>query len=553
MRKHLVRMLMVWAVLCVMSAALADATAVPPGEYRSSGALRPIAATLNQKMATRSGPSTRYTELGTYQQSTSIVVYQQEMGSGVPWGMVEFQTKNGLMRAYTGMKRIDVSYDVPWGNTVAVSAQTGSDVVPRRGPGENYASCGQTLPSGTAVQIYHEESGYVMADFNFPGEALMTRAWIPLKYLANYQSTAGSVYVTYTPPPQQAQAVAFNAFSAAGDGTAFVDAYGGLWMMGGNAHGEMGVGSMTSSVISPRQVLTNVVDVELGANFSMALDTSGSVFAWGWNRHGQAGTGNTGTQYVTSPGRIRLGNVVQIAAGDEHGVALISDGTVYAWGRNDRGQLANGTISDVYAPARMNVPGTVVAVAAGGSNTAVILSDGTLWIAGDNTYGQLCQTASQQPGTGFVQTPLRSVRKVALGETHAVALTEEGILYIWGGNAYGQIGDWKIQSTMTPRPMLTGVRQVEAGSHHTLAVTNSGQLYAWGRNDSGQLGDGTMSNIYAPTMVLSDVWMVQTGSAHTVAVKNDGTVWGVGRNADGELGLRNTGTIIRWTQMNPIP
>lgn len=531
-------------------------TGVAWGETRSANALQPIPATLNQKMATRSGPNTRYTELGTFPQSTEIVVFQQEMGNDVPWVMVEFHGDGGLVRAYTGMKRINVNTSVPWGNTVATEALIGMDVTPRRGPGENYASCTKALSAGTKIQVYHEESGYVMADFYYPGDSLQTRAWIPLQYLSGYRSTDTVVQVTN--PPQSGSAPFTNApfltYDAAGNSTAFVDSYGGLWMMGYNEHGEMGAGYKGTDVTSPRRIMTGVADVQLGFYFSMALDYSGNVYTWGWNKNGEIGIGDSQTQYVTSPTRIRLGNVVQIAAGDEHGVALISNGAVYTWGRNARGQLANGTTRDGYTPTQISVPGRVVSIAASDYNIAVILSDGTLWMAGDNSAGQLCKTSSQQAYTGFVQIPLDHVSQVSMGDYHVAAVTDSGSLYVWGSNQYGQVGNWQIQSaTSQPQYVMSGVRQVETGDYHTLALTNSGDLYAWGRNDNGQLGDGTLSNIYSPTLVLRGVWRVDTGYAHTIVVKNDDTVWGVGRNQYGSLGLRNTGNITQWTQIAPIP
>ena len=146
--------------------------------------LKPYTAYLKDKLATRSGPGTNYTELGTYGQNTSIKIYEREIGGSVTWGMVEFRGNGGLIRAYTGMKRIDTDTpDIPWANTATYSAYLGSDCVPRRGPGSEYASCNKTLSAGTRLTLYHEEKGYVMADFYFPGDSKLTRAWIPESYI----------------------------------------------------------------------------------------------------------------------------------------------------------------------------------------------------------------------------------------------------------------------------------------------------------------------------------------------------------------------------------
>lgn len=559
MRKAATGFLVMWMVLCLAATAMADigVAGVLQGSGVPNYVLQPIAATLNQKMSTRSGPSTGYTELGTFQQSTAIVVFEQEMGSGVPWGMVEFQYKGTLMRAYTGMKRIDALGNVPWGNTTATDAITAYDVVPHYGPGDAYAPCSKTLPAGSLIQAFHEESGYVMADFYLPGDSLKTRAWIPVGYLSNYTSsgqtghqTTGTQPVWPTRPGSGASTTA--AFDVAGEISGFVDASDNLWMMGRNDHGEIGVGYTSTDATWPREVLSNVVDVQLGDYSGMALDTLGNVYTWGWNRHGQAGVGDAQTQYVATPGRVRLGNVAQIASGGEHNLALITNGSVYAWGRNTCGQLANGSTTDVYAPTQIIVPGVVDSLYAGRNNTAVILWDGSLWMAGDNSCGQLCQPASQQPVTSFVRIPLDRVAQVALGERHVAAVTMSGDLYVWGDNTYGQVGNWQISATSAPQLILSGIRAVAAGDNHTMAVANEGTLYAWGRNDNGQLGDGTTSNSYSPEVVMRDVAMVRTGYGHTVALGSDGTLWGVGLNGYAQLGLQDTSACLKWTRISPV-
>lgn len=172
--------------LCLLSLCLLPALGNAAAKTHSfSDPLKAYTAYLNQKMSLRSGPGTNYTELGTYGQNTHIVLYEREIGGSVSWGMVEFRGNGGLIRAYTGMKRIDTdTADIPWANTVSYVSTLQSDTVPRRGPGSEYASCNKTLPKGTRLTLYHEERGYVMADFYFPGDSKLTRAWIPSYTLA---------------------------------------------------------------------------------------------------------------------------------------------------------------------------------------------------------------------------------------------------------------------------------------------------------------------------------------------------------------------------------
>ena len=173
--------------LCLMSLCLLPSLGLAASKTHSfDDPLRAYTAYLNQNMALRSGPGTNYTELGTYGQNTPIVLYEKEIGGSVTWGMVEFRGNGGLIRAYTGMKRIDTdTADIPWANTVTYVSTLQSDLVPRRGPGSEYAPCNKVLYRGTRLLLYHEERGYVMADFYFQGDSKLTRAWIPVSALIN--------------------------------------------------------------------------------------------------------------------------------------------------------------------------------------------------------------------------------------------------------------------------------------------------------------------------------------------------------------------------------
>lgn len=146
-----------------------------------------IPAVLNQKMATRTGPSTAYTEdLGTHSQETTIVVFQQEMGSGVPWALVEFEYRGGLYRAYTGMKRIDISSVPPWADQPQVTTIVNSATL-YYGPGAKYVPLTYTLQIGTKVEVYGNEQGYALIDYISPSVSdKRVRSWISLSALQGY-------------------------------------------------------------------------------------------------------------------------------------------------------------------------------------------------------------------------------------------------------------------------------------------------------------------------------------------------------------------------------
>ena len=139
-------------------------------------------AVLNQRMATRSGPSTLYTEeLGTLPQSTPIRVIEQVMGS-VPWGLVEFEKKGFWYRAYTGMKRINAYSEVPWGIQDGTPSTMLQEVQVYYGPSTYYAPRRERLSVGTPVLIVGGENDYLMVEYAW-GEKLV-RGYVPMTSVA---------------------------------------------------------------------------------------------------------------------------------------------------------------------------------------------------------------------------------------------------------------------------------------------------------------------------------------------------------------------------------
>ena len=122
-------------------------------------------AELNQKLSARSGPSTDYTEMGTFSEYTPITVFYQTEGNGVNWGYVEYMAGGERYRAYTGMKRIDTSEYVPYDPEVVYDVHILCDTCPYCGPGFEYADC--HYPIWEDVQLYgmFEQCGWMMVDW----------------------------------------------------------------------------------------------------------------------------------------------------------------------------------------------------------------------------------------------------------------------------------------------------------------------------------------------------------------------------------------------------
>ena len=217
-------------------------------------------------------------------------------------------------------------------------------------------------------------------------------------------------------------------------------------------------------------------------------------------------------------------NQVSASTNPSYGFALAvgSDGNAYAWGRNDYGQLGDGTRGDKHAPVMVRTP------------------DRSTYpdLPADFTYLQ-----------------------VSAGYFHSLALGSDGNIYVWGWNYYGQLGDGTSSSYRnTPVRVKTPDRktypdlpadftylQVSAGGDYSLAIGSDGNAYAWGRNYDGRLGNNTTGSSYVPVRVRDpasptdtskglQAAQVSAGDVHSLAVGSDGNAWAWGDNGYGQLG-----------------
>jgi len=165
--------------------------------------------------------------------------------------------------------------------------------------------------------------------------------------------------------------------------------------------------------------------------------------------------------------------------------------------------------------------------------------DGGVWAVGRNDFGQL--------GDGSVahrQTPKKvfiNALEAKAGEWHSVFLRNDGFVYACGRNEYGQLGDGTKKQRSFPMFVGRDYQAIAAGGFHSIALGSDGIPRAMGQNNHGQLGDGTFVPAKRPTPVLLDnVVAVAAGSDHSVYLRNDGTAWASGRNHYGQLGDRTT-------------
>ena len=267
-----------------------------------------------------------------------------------------------------------------------------------------------------------------------------------------------------------------------------------------------------------------------------------AAVTWGSNTYGQLGDGTDGTKggqrERAAPVFVReLGEVKAVAAGDEHSLALLANGTVAAWGNNSQGQLGNGKFGeyDVDLPVAVSGLSKVTQIAAGGETSMALLSNGAVEAWGQNYCGQLGDAGKASSNVPVTVSGLTGVVAIAFD----MALRNDGTVWTWGCNREGQLGNGTTTESDVPVRVsgLTGVSAIATGGIHDLAVLGGGTVSAWGGGTHGELGNGAATSSDVPVAVtgLTGVSAIGAGEGTSYAVMGDGTVRAWGDNYYGQL------------------
>jgi len=227
---------------------------------------------------------------------------------------------------------------------------------------------------------------------------------------------------------------------------------------------------------------SGIDDIATGSNFAVVLK-GGRVFGWGSNSLKQ----------LTFP-KTTAKDIVAIAAGQAHVLALTKKGTVIAWGDNKALQTK--------LPKGMK---DIVGIAGGAYHSLALTKKGTVIAWGSNTAGQ-----TKMPKT------LKDVTAISGGLDHSLALKKDGMVVAWGGNAYGQ--------SAVPG-ILRDVKTISAGTQFSMALKNDGTAFGWGRNDANQI---------AIPEGYRDFFSVNAGYANSI------------------IGLRNGGILVLGDMSNDV-
>ena len=338
--------------------------------------------------------------------------------------------------------------------------------------------------------------------------------------------------------------------------TEIIDQYIGdkLWTWGSNDYGQLGTGISGTGQNRGSPGITagggsNWKQIEMGGDFVGGVKTDGTLWTWGRNELGQLGNGSVAPNYNTptnSPGTTAGGgtNWYQVSIGEWNGAAIKTDGTLWTWGYNAYGKLGDGTTINRSSPVTTAGGGTNWRkVSAGDSTCAAIKADGTLWTWGYNASGEQGSgnlTARSSPGT--VAGGGTNWKEVSVGKNSMVAVKTDGTLWTWGRNTYGQLGDGTTVSRSSPGTVAgggTNWKQVSAGIYleSGAAIKTDGTLWTWGTNT----GDGTAVSRLSPVTTAGGGtnWKQVSIDYQAAAIKTDGSLWTWGQ---GSTGYGNLGT-----------
>lgn len=275
------------------------------------------------------------------------------------------------------------------------------------------------------------------------------------------------------------------------------------------------------------------VCIAAGWNHNMAIRSNGTLWTWGYNDRGQLGNGTFISNNIDSPVQVGFdSNWKYISAGIEFSLAIKNDGTLWAWGGNNTGQLGNNSYTAQTSPIQIGTDHDWDTIAAGSEYSLGIKTNGTLW-----GWGADYILFSSVPAQIDTSTNWQSI---SAGYNNSLVIKKDGTLWGWGYDA-GTLG---LGSDSLYRLKITRIgndsnwKSASAGVFHCLALQTNNTLWACGDNTKGALGDSSnLSKSYLTQIGTDSNWQsICAGSQYSHAIKTDGTLWGWGYNRDGQLG-----------------
>ena len=308
-----------------------------------------------------------------------------------------------------------------------------------------------------------------------------------------------------------------------------------VFTWGDNTYGQLGNGTVITSD-EPVEVTfpegTIITQIAAGENHNVALDSNGNVWTWGRNNNYQIG--NTRENQYTPYKVSNLPKVIKIAAGNNNTMVITENNELYAWGLNAYGDLGLGTYTNKVLPKKVKGVHDIIDISGGKSHYIVLNRAGEVFATGSNLYGQL-GIGNNEIGkiNEFQKVEIKDkIGTIDAGDISNIATTVDGYVYTWGGNTYSTLGTEDKENKNVPTKLkdVKNIRQASTGKTHTILRDGNNNVYVAGTNSNGQLGLGTTENktTFEQNTLINNVIRVSSGDTYTVFLKEDGSVWACG-------------------------
>lgn len=320
-----------------------------------------------------------------------------------------------------------------------------------------------------------------------------------------------------------------------------------LWCWGLNTSGQVGTGTGDAFFVKPAQAggATDWASVSAGTVSTCALSQAGKLSCWGSNGFGQLGDGTLTARSSPNPVGGGFTDWIAFDAGSFHTCGIREGGALYCWGRNNAGQVGDGTTADKKDPTLVSA-GPWTSVSAGAEFTCAIKGDKTLWCWGTGTSRQLGNGLATNSAVPVQEKGLANDwANVTAGNAFACAVKENGTRYCWGLNALGQGGDTTVTTITEPKQAdaETDWKRADAGDVAVCGLRGAGTLHCWGDGSQGQTGQpGNEAPLLAPAQVgaESDWIAVASGLRFACGVRATGQLFCWGTASRGALGAGYT-------------
>jgi len=334
--------------------------------------------------------------------------------------------------------------------------------------------------------------------------------------------------------------------------------------------GAVGIASVEQSValIAPASLAT-------GSNHTCAISEDEEAYCWGYNGNGRLGVGNTTDQVIPTRvlgqlafvalaggdddtcalddvGQVHCfetsgpqvpqggGTFVYLGAGSFHMCALNVNQEAHCWGRNEQGQLGDGSYEYRTSPQPLTDHPRYSAISGGRLHTCALTLAGKANCWGTNFAGHLGDGSLTSSISPVAVAGGLTFTSIASGRNHTCALTAEGVAYCWGANGYGQLGDGSTLDRLVPVPVAGGLKfsSLAPGESHSCGIVIDGSAYCWGENTWGQLGDGTTVVSEVPILAASGTkFGALAAGNHTCGLTSAGAILCWGMNNSGQVGI----------------